>query len=64
MADTFRALRIEKNEDSQTMNLIDLSESDLMEGNVVVDISHSTLNYKDWLFTDCKNFSNDSGNRL
>lgn len=49
MTDTFRALRIEKNEVSQTMNLIDLSESDLMEGNVVVDISHSTLNYKDGL---------------
>ena len=49
MTDTFRALRIEKNEDSQTVNLIDLSEDDLMEGNVVVDISHSTLNYKDGL---------------
>ena len=49
MTDLFRALKIEKVDDKQTINLVDISENDLMEGNVVVDVTHSSLNYKDGL---------------
>ena len=49
MTDLFRALKIEKENDKQTVNLVEISENELMEGNVVVDVTHSTLNYKDGL---------------
>ena len=49
MTELFKALKIEKNDDQQTINLVEISENDLMEGNVVIDITHSTLNYKDGL---------------
>ena len=49
MTELFKALKIEKNDDQQTINLVEISENDLMEGNVVVDVTHSTLNYKDGL---------------
>ena len=46
---TFRALRIDKGDDGQTVAAADFPESELMEGDVVVRISHSTVNYKDGL---------------
>ena len=49
MTELFKALKIEKKDDQQTINLVEISENDLMEGNVVVDVTHSTLNYKDGL---------------
>ena len=49
MTDLFRALKIEKNEEGQNLNIVEISEDDLMEGNVIVDVTHSTLNYKDGL---------------
>ena len=49
MTDLFRALKIEKSEEGQSLNIVEISENDLMEGNVVVDVTHSTLNYKDGL---------------
>ena len=49
MTDLFRALKIEKENDKHTVNLVEISENELMEGNVVVDVTHSTLNYKDGL---------------
>lgn len=49
MTDLFKALKIEKNEEGQNLNIVEISEDDLMEGNVVVDVTHSTLNYKDGL---------------
>ena len=49
MTDLFRALKIEKSEEGQNLNIVEISENDLMEGNVVVDVTHSTLNYKDGL---------------
>lgn len=45
----FRALRIDKTEDGQTISAVDFPESELMEGDVVVRVSHSTVNYKDGL---------------
>lgn len=46
---TFRALRIDKTDDGQTVTAVDFPESELMEGDVVVRVSHSTVNYKDGL---------------
>lgn len=46
---TFRALRIDKGESGQTVAVADFPESELMDGDVVVRVSHSTVNYKDGL---------------
>jgi acrylyl-CoA reductase (NADPH) len=45
----FRAILISKTESGQTAALTTLEETDLMEGDVTVDISHSSVNYKDGL---------------
>jgi acrylyl-CoA reductase (NADPH) len=47
MSEKFRALMIEKEEDTQTVKMVDIEDNDLMEGNVLVNVTHSTLNYKD-----------------
>ena len=49
MSKKFRALMIEKEDDTQTVNMVEIEDNDLMEGNVLVKITHSTLNYKDGL---------------
>ena len=49
MSEKFRALMIEKEDDVQTVNMVEIEDNDLMEGNVLVSITHSTLNYKDGL---------------
>ena len=49
MSKKFRALMIEKEDDAQTVNMVEIEDNDLMEGNVLVKITHSTLNYKDGL---------------
>ena len=49
MSEKFRALMIEKEEDTQTVKMDDIEDNDLMEGNVLVNVTHSTLNYKDGL---------------
>ncbi len=54
MSGTFRAIQINKTDDKQTAALVELSDADLMEGDVTVDISHSTLNYKDGLALTAK----------
>ena len=45
----FKAIRIDKGEGGQTVNVVDFDEADLMDGDVEVRISHSTINYKDGL---------------
>jgi acrylyl-CoA reductase (NADPH) len=45
----FKALVIDKSDDAQTVSLRTLSESDLMDGDVTIRVSHSTVNYKDGL---------------
>lgn len=45
----FRALRIDKTDSGQTVSTVDFPESELMEGDVVVRVTHSTVNYKDGL---------------
>ncbi len=46
---TFRAWVIEKGEGGQSVGLRDIDEAELMEGDVTVRVSHSTVNYKDGL---------------
>jgi acrylyl-CoA reductase (NADPH) len=46
---TFRAVVIEKNDAGQTVTLKDFNEADLMEGDVTLRVTHSTVNYKDGL---------------
>ncbi|MFE1600878.1 acrylyl-CoA reductase (NADPH) [Methylobacterium sp. ID0610] len=45
----FKAVVIEKGEDGQRVALTTFDEADLMEGDVTVRVTHSTLNYKDGL---------------
>lgn len=45
----FRALLIEKTGDTQTVAIRNLTDQDLPEGDVTVDVHCSTLNYKDGL---------------
>ena len=49
MAETFQALMVEKTDDGQQTVFKDISVDDLMEGDVTVAVSHSTVNYKDGL---------------
>ncbi|WP_288583162.1 MDR family oxidoreductase [uncultured Methylobacterium sp.] len=46
---TFKAVVIEKGEGGQRVALRDFDEADLMDGDVTVRVTHSTLNYKDGL---------------
>ena len=49
MAGTFRAILLEKGEGAPSRRIAELSDADLMEGDVTVAVSHSTINYKDGL---------------
>jgi acrylyl-CoA reductase (NADPH) len=46
---TFRAILISKTDGGQKVEFADLTEADLMEGDVTVEVSHSSVNYKDGL---------------
>jgi acrylyl-CoA reductase (NADPH) len=45
----FRAIVVEKGEGGQSVGLKDFDEKDLMDGDVTVRVTHSTVNYKDGL---------------
>lgn len=45
----FKALRVSKSDGGQSVNWEDIGLDDLSEGDVVVRVSHSTINYKDGL---------------
>lgn len=49
MKDRFKALMVRKDADKQTIEDAEIGLSDLMDGDVVVAVSHSTVNYKDGL---------------
>lgn len=49
MSQTFKALVLDKSETGQTASFKQLTLNDLMEGDTVVRVTHSTLNYKDGL---------------
>src|ERR671938_1570911 len=46
---TFKAIRIDKAEKGTTAALTQFDETELMDGDVTVRVTHSTLNYKDGL---------------
>ena len=46
---TFRAVLIEKTAGGQTASLKDMTDAELMDGDVTVAVTHSSLNYKDGL---------------
>ena len=46
---TFKAIRIDKDDNGYRAGLTDFDEKDLMEGDVTVVVSHSCVNYKDGL---------------
>jgi len=49
MTDSFRAIRLFKTDAGQETRFVDLTEADLMEGDVTVRVEYSTVNYKDGL---------------
>ncbi len=49
MAVTFRALRLHKSDGAPEVRFEDLTLTDLMDGDVVVRVEYSTVNYKDGL---------------
>ena len=49
MSDTFRAIRLHKTDTGHAMKMEELTEADLMDGDVTVRVSHSTINFKDGL---------------
>ena len=49
MAGTFRAILLEKGEGAPSRRIAELTDADLMHGDVTVAVSHSTINYKDGL---------------
>ena len=46
---TFRAIRADKTDAGQTVKLVDMDDAELMDGDVTVRVTHSTVNYKDGL---------------
>ncbi|HTP76308.1 MAG TPA: MDR family oxidoreductase [Rhizomicrobium sp.] len=49
MKSRFKAVLIRKDNDKQTVDDVELTPADLMDGDVTVAVSHSTVNYKDGL---------------
>ena len=49
MSSTFRALRLHKTDGAPEVRFEDLTDADLMEGDVDVRVDYSTVNYKDGL---------------
>ena len=50
MPDTFKAILVSRDEDkNQSVAIADLTDSDLMEGDVTIRVEWSTVNYKDGL---------------
>lgn len=45
----FKAIQINKTDDGQTVSLAEIDESALPEGDVLIDVAFSTLNFKDGL---------------
>ncbi len=46
---TFRALQVVREEGGQRAQFVELNENDLMDGDVTIDVSHASVNYKDGL---------------
>src|SRR3984885_3448408 len=46
---TFRPIRADKTDAGQVVQFVDMDESELMDGDVKIRVTHSTVNYKDGL---------------
>jgi acrylyl-CoA reductase (NADPH) len=46
---TFRAVRADKTDAGQVVQFVEMDESELMDGDVTIRVTHSTVNYKDGL---------------
>jgi acrylyl-CoA reductase (NADPH) len=46
---TFRAVRADKTDAGQIVQFVDMDDSELMDGDVTIRVTHSTVNYKDGL---------------
>lgn len=50
MADTFKAIQVSRDEEKkQSVNVVELTNDDLMEGDVTIAVEATTVNYKDGL---------------
>ncbi|MBE8220008.1 MAG: alcohol dehydrogenase catalytic domain-containing protein, partial [Alphaproteobacteria bacterium] len=49
MSEAFRALRLTKSDEGLSSEFVDMTTDELMEGDVTINVSHSTVNYKDGL---------------
>jgi len=49
VSETFDAFVLTKTDDGQSLDWVEMDESELMDGDVTVDVTHSSLNYKDGL---------------
>jgi len=49
MGESFRAIRLSKTDAGQSVDFLDLTEKDLMDGDVTIAVEYSTINYKDGL---------------
>lgn len=50
MSDTFQAILVSRDDDKkQSVDMVELAESDLMEGDVTIAVEATTVNYKDGL---------------
>lgn len=50
MTNTFKAIQVSRNEEKQqSVDVVEISEEDLMEGDVTVAVNATTVNYKDGL---------------
>lgn len=52
---TFKAIRIDKDKRGQRSAYVEMDETELMDGDVDIDVTHSTINYKDGLAITGKN---------
>src|SRR6201996_1098701 len=46
---SFRAVRADKTDAGQSVQLVEMDESELMDGDVTIRVTHSSVNYKDGL---------------
>ncbi len=50
MSDTFKAIQVSRDDDkNQSVDIVELTEADLMDGDVTVAVEATTVNYKDGL---------------
>src|SRR5271168_3162427 len=46
---TFKSIRVDKSDSGQQVRFVEMDESELMDGDVTIRVTHSTVNYKDGL---------------